>query len=139
MSPATAALIAGFEVTARRHSKTRTLCVRGWWRGRPPRAPARLRIPQAQSGAYSADRHSFGRSEKTAVAQGLAVVRAELCWESDSDTRIETWSHFRPVVGATFAALAPTAAGGVGQWRPLCRHPAETIVSLRLPSLDLRS
>jgi len=78
-------------------------------------------------------------SEKTAVAQGLAVVRAELCWESDSDTRIETWSHFRPVVRATFAALAPTAAGGVGQWRPLCRHPAETIVSLRLPSLDLRS
>ena len=46
-------------------------------------------------------------SEDAAVGRGLAAVRAELGWESDSDTRTETLSRLAPVVRATFASLAP--------------------------------
>jgi hypothetical protein len=46
-------------------------------------------------------------SEPAAVACGLAAVRAELGWESDSDTRAATLDRFAAVIRDTFAALAP--------------------------------
>jgi hypothetical protein len=45
--------------------------------------------------------------EEEAVGRGLAAVRAELGWESDSDTRAATLDQFAAVIRATFAALAP--------------------------------
>jgi hypothetical protein len=46
-------------------------------------------------------------SEEAAVGRGLAGVRAELGWDSDSDTRAETLSRLATVVRAAFASLAP--------------------------------
>ena len=53
-------------------------------------------------------------SEEIAVANGLAVVRAGLGWESDSETRTATLSRFAPVVRATFASLAQPDAEAPG-------------------------
>jgi hypothetical protein len=52
-----------------------------------------------------------GESEEAAVGGGLAAVRAELGWESDSDTRTQTLSQLAPVVRAAFATLSPTEDG----------------------------
>jgi len=49
-------------------------------------------------------------SEQVAVANGCAVVRAELGWENDSETRTETLTKLVPVIQTTFAWL--TAATG---------------------------
>jgi hypothetical protein len=48
-------------------------------------------------------------SEAAAVAGGLAAVRSQLGWESDTDTRTETLKRLAAVVRATFANLAPAA------------------------------
>jgi len=48
-------------------------------------------------------------SEEAAVGRGLAAIRAELGWETDSDTRTETLRRLAPLVRATFAGLAPAA------------------------------
>lgn len=45
-------------------------------------------------------------SEEIAVAGGLAVVRAELGWDTDSEARVETLSRFASVTRAIFAGLA---------------------------------
>ena len=50
-------------------------------------------------------------SEEAAVGRGLAAVRAELGWESESDTRSETLSRLAGVVRATFGGLAPAKGG----------------------------
>jgi hypothetical protein len=50
-------------------------------------------------------------TEETAVAYGLAAVRAQLGWMDDSDTRTETLSRLAPVVRTTFACLAPVEDG----------------------------
>ena len=47
--------------------------------------------------------------EEAAIATGRALVRAELGWESDSETRAETLSRLAPVTRATFACLASAA------------------------------
>jgi hypothetical protein len=52
-------------------------------------------------------------SEEAAVASGLAAVRAELGWESESDTRTETLRRLAPVVRAVFTGLAPASASEV--------------------------
>jgi hypothetical protein len=53
-----------------------------------------------------------GAGEKEdAVGRGLAVVRAELGWHDDSETRAETLARLAPVVGAAFANLAPVEDG----------------------------
>jgi hypothetical protein len=46
-------------------------------------------------------------SEEAAVGRGLAAVRAEIGWDSDSDTRSEALSRLAPAVRATFACLQP--------------------------------
>jgi hypothetical protein len=46
-------------------------------------------------------------SEEAAVDRGLAAVRAELGWETDSDTRTETLSGLAPVIRTAFANLKP--------------------------------
>jgi hypothetical protein len=46
-------------------------------------------------------------SEEAAVGRGLAAVRAELGWETDSDTRTETLSRLALVVRTAFANLMP--------------------------------
>jgi len=48
-------------------------------------------------------------NEQAAVANGCAVVRAELGWENDSETRTETLSKLAPVIEATFACLTAAA------------------------------
>jgi hypothetical protein len=50
------------------------------------------------------------QSEEAAVAAGRSLVRAELGWESDSETRAETLSRLAAVTQATFACLASAAA-----------------------------
>ncbi|MGE0849271.1 MAG: hypothetical protein AB7O44_06555 [Hyphomicrobiaceae bacterium] len=55
-------------------------------------------------GAQSAE------SEEAAVANSRALVRAELGWDEDSETREETLSRLAPVIQATFACLASEAA-----------------------------
>jgi hypothetical protein len=50
-------------------------------------------------------------SEAAAVGRGLAAVRIQLGWESESDTRTETLSRLAPVVRTTFASLAPAEDG----------------------------
>ena len=49
-------------------------------------------------------------NEQAAVANACAVVRAELGWENDSETRTETLAKLAPVIQATFTCL--TAAAG---------------------------
>jgi hypothetical protein len=49
-------------------------------------------------------------SEEAAVAKGLAILRTELGWTYDSETRKETLTRFEPVVRATFAGLVPGEA-----------------------------
>jgi len=49
-------------------------------------------------------------NDEAAVAIGCAVARAELGWESDSETRAETLSRLAPVVRATFKCVAPGSA-----------------------------
>jgi hypothetical protein len=48
-------------------------------------------------------------SEAAAVGRGLAAVRIQLGWESD--TRTETLSRLAPVVRTTFASLVPAEDG----------------------------
>jgi len=45
-------------------------------------------------------------NDESAVAIGRTVVRADLGWESDSETRAETLSRLEPVIQATFSFLA---------------------------------
>jgi hypothetical protein len=110
MSPATAALVAGFEVAAKAahqdEDAVRKSMVEEVARLERQRAFAyrKLNLVRTLCAAMAS-----AENEEVAVAHGLAVVRAELGWESDSDTRIETLSHLEPVARATFAALAPTA------------------------------
>jgi hypothetical protein len=51
------------------------------------------------------------QNEETAIAGGLAVVRAQAGWDSDSDSRSETLSRFTPVVRATFTSISSPEAG----------------------------
>ena len=45
-------------------------------------------------------------NEEAALATGLATVRAELGWDSESETRSETLARFADVVRAIFASCA---------------------------------
>jgi hypothetical protein len=45
-------------------------------------------------------------SEEAAVGRGLAAVRTELGWETESDTRTETLGRLAAVARAVFASLA---------------------------------
>ena len=47
-------------------------------------------------------------SEEAAAATGRTAVRAELGWQTDSDTRAETLSELSTVMRATFTCLAAT-------------------------------
>jgi hypothetical protein len=47
-------------------------------------------------------------NEEAALATGLATVRAELGWDSESETRSETLARFADVVRAIFASCAET-------------------------------
>jgi len=47
-------------------------------------------------------------TEEAALASGLATLRAELGWDSDSDSRSETVARFADVVRAIFASCAAT-------------------------------
>jgi hypothetical protein len=49
-------------------------------------------------------------TEDSAVANGLAVMRSQLGWESDSETRAETLLRFAPVIRAAHAGLDPSEA-----------------------------
>jgi hypothetical protein len=48
----------------------------------------------------------LANGEEEAVGRGLQAVRAELGWNADSETRVETLSRLAPVVRAAFASLA---------------------------------
>jgi hypothetical protein len=50
-------------------------------------------------------------TEEEAAGRGVAAVRAQLGWDADSATRVETLGRFSPVVRAVFAGLAPTEDG----------------------------
>ena len=50
-------------------------------------------------------------NEESAIACGLAVVRTELGWETDNESRTETLNHFAPVVRAAFEGLCPPETG----------------------------
>jgi hypothetical protein len=52
-------------------------------------------------------------SEEAAIGGGLAAVRAELGWESDSDTRSETLSRLAPIIRTAFASHSPAEDGEV--------------------------
>ena len=52
-------------------------------------------------------------SGETAVASGLAALRARLGWSTDSDARDAVLSRFAPVAQAMFADLAPSSDGEV--------------------------
>jgi hypothetical protein len=45
------------------------------------------------------------KDDKAAIANGTVVLRAELGWENDSDTRSQTLGRFAPVLQAIFAGL----------------------------------
>src|SRR5262249_1953881 len=47
-------------------------------------------------------------TEEAALASGLATLRAELGWDSDSDSRSETVARFADVVRAILASCAET-------------------------------
>jgi hypothetical protein len=47
-------------------------------------------------------------NEETALANGLAMMRAELGWDSDSESRSETLARFADVVRTIFASCAET-------------------------------
>ena len=47
-------------------------------------------------------------NEEAALASGLATLRAELGWDSDSETRSETLARFADVARAIFASCAET-------------------------------
>jgi hypothetical protein len=47
-------------------------------------------------------------NEEAALANGLATLRAELGWDSESETRSETLARFADVVRAIFASCAET-------------------------------
>jgi hypothetical protein len=57
-----------------------------------------------------ADAVASAETEEIAVASTLAVLRAGLGWEDDSETRTEALSRFAPVARAAFASLAPPKA-----------------------------
>ncbi len=46
-------------------------------------------------------------NDERAIACGTAVVRSELGWEAESETRNETLQRFAPVVRAAFEGLCP--------------------------------
>lgn len=68
---------------------------------------------------------SRAESEEAAVSSGLAAVRAQLGWESDSDTRSETLSRLGPVVSAAFAGLAAPARDAQAPAADVARSLAE--------------
>lgn len=113
MSPVAGALIAEFEasaVAAREAEdalrKRLTAEVSNLERERAF-AYRRLNLMRAVTGAIASV-----ESEETAVANGLAVVRAELGWESDSDSRAETLSRFASVLRSAFTGLSPSKPEG---------------------------
>src|SRR5262245_9127236 len=53
--------------------------------------------------------------EEAALANGLATVRVELGWDSDSETRSETLARFADVVRAIFASCAATEEAPAGE------------------------
>jgi hypothetical protein len=54
---------------------------------------------------------STAESEEAAVSRGLAAIRAELGWESDSEARTETLERLAPAVRAAFTSLSPAEDG----------------------------
>jgi hypothetical protein len=95
VTPATAALVAGFEVAAKAAQQdedaVRKRMVEEVARLERQRAFAfrKLNLVRPLCAAIAS-----AENEEIAVAQGVAAVRAELGWESDSETRTETLSHF---------------------------------------------
>jgi hypothetical protein len=51
-------------------------------------------------------------TEEAAVGRGLGAVRAELGWETETETRAETLGRLVPVVCAAFASLGSSAGEG---------------------------
>ena len=49
-------------------------------------------------------------SDEAAIAIGCGVVRAELSWKTESESRAETLSRLAPVIRATFLCLASQLA-----------------------------
>jgi hypothetical protein len=112
MSPATATLVAGFEVAAKAAQQDEDAV-----RKRMVEEVARLELQRAF--AYrklnlvrtlcAAMTSAETRRPPSPMAWRSCVPSG---WEGDSETRTETLSHLKHVVRATFAALAPAAAEG---------------------------
>jgi len=49
-------------------------------------------------------------SDEAAIAIGYGVVRTELSWKTESESRAETLSRLAPVIRATFSCLASQLA-----------------------------
>lgn len=54
---------------------------------------------------------SSAEDEEFAIACGTAVVRTELGWETEGESRTETLHRFAPVVRAAFQGLCPPDTG----------------------------
>jgi hypothetical protein len=54
-----------------------------------------------------ADAVAEAEDEEVAVANGLAVLRAKLGWNTDSEARAEVFSRFAPVAQAAFRSFSP--------------------------------
>lgn len=57
-----------------------------------------------------ADAVASGEDEETAVAHGLAALRARLGWSADSEARTEVLERFAPVCVQAFAGLGEDEA-----------------------------
>jgi len=109
MSAVVATLVAEFETAARAaqaaEAALRKQMVEELARLERQRAFAYRRLnlmrPVTEAVAAAAD-------EEAALASGLATARAELGWDSDSETRSETSARFADVVRAIFESCAET-------------------------------
>jgi hypothetical protein len=120
MTPAAGALLAELEAAAAAAKEAESALSRRM-------AEELARLERERAFAYRklnlmravADTVSCAESEEAAVANGMAVVRDRLGWESGSETRDETLSRFVPVIRATFAGLV----------RPDSRVPPDSIAT----------
>jgi hypothetical protein len=112
MIPPAQALLAEFETTATAASRTEA-ALRKRMETEVAAAERERAFAYRRLNLMRTLARAIGRaeSEEAAVGSGLAAVRAELGWETDSDTRTETMSRLALVVRAAFATLSPTDDG----------------------------
>ena len=110
MMPAAPALLAVFEAAADAASETEA-ALRKRMEAEVTAAERERAVAYRRLNLMRTLTRAISRAEsaEAAVSSGLAAVRAQLGWESDSDTRSETLSRLGPVVSAAFAGLAAPA------------------------------